>query len=170
MKRNTRFNVHYVSRAAIIAAMYVLLTIMFQPISFREMQFRVSEALTLLPLLMPEAIPGLFIGCLLANFLGGALWFDVVFGSLATLLAAFAVQRLRNRPFAAAAMPALFNGAIVGPVIYFGFLHSPGAAVNLPMLLTTAGSVALGEIAVCYTLGLILVKGLQRLPHGILKQ
>ena len=76
------------TRAALIAAIYALLTVIFQPISFGAVQFRISEALTLLPVLMPDAVPGLFIGCLLSNLLGGGVWFDVLLGSAATLLAA----------------------------------------------------------------------------------
>ena len=94
MKLSTRS----ITRAAMIAALYCVLTLLFQPISYGPVQFRVSEALTLLPVFTADAVPGLFIGCLLANLLGGALWYDVVFGALATLLAALCTRRLRSRP------------------------------------------------------------------------
>ncbi|MBQ3575768.1 MAG: QueT transporter family protein, partial [Clostridia bacterium] len=79
MKKSTS----YITRAAIIAAIYCLLTVIFQPISFGAVQFRVSEALTLMPVLFPEAVPGLFVGCLLSNLLGGGVWYDVMLGSVA---------------------------------------------------------------------------------------
>lgn len=130
-----------------MAALYAALTLVFAPISFSALQFRVSEALTLLPLLSPAAVPGLFIGCLGSNLLLGAPWQDVVFGSLATLLAALCTRALRHRPWLAALMPVLFNGLIVGAVLSLVF--------SLPFW-PTAGSVALSEAAVCYMLGLPL--------------
>jgi uncharacterized membrane protein len=135
---------------------------MFQPLSFGPIQFRVAEALTLLPVLCAEAVPGLAIGCLLANLLGGAMWYDVVFGSIATLLAAVCTRKLRGIPAAGAAMPVLFNGAIVGPVVYFAYSKAPGAAFSLPLFLKDVSTVAIGEAAVCYVLGLALVGTLKR--------
>lgn len=164
MKLSTRS----LTRAALIAALYTLLTLLFQPISFREVQFRIAEALTLLPILTVDAVPGLFVGCLLANLLGGGLWFDVVLGSIATLLAAICTHRLRERPLAAALMPVLFNGLIVGPVVYFAYVHAAGTPTSWPVLLSSMGTVALGELAVCYTLGLLLIKSLQHIPERYL--
>lgn len=146
-----------ITRAAMIAAIYCTLTLMFQPISYGPVQFRISEALTLLPVLAAEAVPGLFLGCLLANLLGGAMWFDVVFGSIATLLAALCTRRFREMPTVGAAMPVLFNGVIVGPVVYFAYSKGPGGAFSLPLLLKDVGSVALGEAVICFVLGLALV-------------
>lgn len=67
-------------RGALIAAIYAVLCAALAPISYGEVQFRISEALTILPLLMPEAVPGLFVGCLIANLIGGAGILDIVFG------------------------------------------------------------------------------------------
>ena len=153
------------TRAALIAAIYVLLTILFQPISFGAVQFRISETLTLLPILMPDAVPGLFVGCLLSNLLGGGVWFDVLLGSVATLLAAFCTRRFRSRPLLAAAMPVLFNGLIVGPVVYLAYVRAPGEAISWALMLSSCCTVALGEIAVCYILGLPMVHLLRRLPE-----
>ena len=153
-----KFSTKSMTRAAMVAAIYCVLTLMFQPISYGPVQFRVSEALTLLPVVMAEAVPGLFIGCLLANLLGGAMWYDIVFGSIATLLAAVCTRKLRDIPAAGAAMPVLFNGAIVGPVVYFAYSKAPGGAFSLPLLLKDVGSVAVGEAVVCFVLGLLLVK------------
>ena len=156
------------THAAMIAAVYVLLTIIFRPISFGAVQFRISEALTLLPVLMPDAVPGLFIGCLLSNLLGGGVWFDVLLGSIASLLAAVCTRRFRARPLLAAAMPVLFNGLIVGPVVYLAYVRAPGEAVNWAMMWSSVGTVALGEAVVCYILGLLLVKVLHRVPEKYL--
>jgi len=156
------------TRAAMIAAIYCVLTLMFQPISYGPVQFRISEALTLLPMLTANAVPGLFIGCLLANLLGGAMWYDVVFGSVATLLAAICTRRLRSIPAAAAAMPVLFNGVIVGPVVYFAYSKAPGGAFSLFLLLKDIGSVAFGEAVVCFVLGLAMVGAITRTRRVIL--
>ena len=160
MKRTTRS----LTRAALIAALYLLLTIVFQAISFGAVQFRISEALMLLPVLTVDAVPGLFVGCVLANLLGGGIWYDVVLGYIATLLAAVFARKLRNKPALAAAMPVLFNGLIVGPVVYFAYVRAPGEAVNTLVLLSSVGTVALGELVVCYVLGLPLLRVLRRIP------
>ena len=73
----------FMTQAAMIAAVYVVLTYLFAPFSFGEIQIRISEALTILPLFTPAAIPGLFIGCLTGNILGGAILPDIIFGSIA---------------------------------------------------------------------------------------
>ena len=95
------------ARGAIIAALYTALTVLLAPLSYGEVQIRFSEAFTLLPILMPEAVPALLVGCLLANILGGCTIFDIVFGSLATLLAALCTRRLREKFWLAALMPVL---------------------------------------------------------------
>ena len=86
-------NTRALARGAIIAALYTALTVLLAPLSYGEVQIRFSEAFTLLPILMPEAVPALLVGCLLANILGGCTIFDIVFGSLATLLAALCTRR-----------------------------------------------------------------------------
>ena len=159
-----KFSTRSLTRAALIAALYLLLTILFQAISFGAVQFRISEALMLLPVLTVDAVPGLFVGCVLANLLGGGIWYDVVLGSIATLLAAVFARKLRNKPALAAAMPVLFNGLIVGPVVYFAYVRAPGEAVNTLVLLSSVGTVALGELVVCYVLGLPLLRVLRRIP------
>ena len=163
------FNSRVLARAGVIAAIYVVLTLIFQPISFRAVQFRIAEVMTLMPILTPDAIPGLFVGCLLANWLGGGIWFDVVLGAIATLLAAICTRKCREKPPLAALFPAIFNGLIVGPVVYFAYVRAPGAPVSLPTLALYMGAVALGELVVCYVLGLPLVQGLKRLPKDLLE-
>lgn len=152
-------------RGAAIAALYAALTLLLQAISFGQVQFRVAEAMTILPAVCVEAVPGLFIGCLLANLLyGGVVWFDVVFGSLATLLAALLTRRFRARPWLAALMPVVSNGLIVGPVVAIGYMGSHDPRV----LLLTMATVAAGEAVVVYVLGLPLLHGVKKLPEGVL--
>ena len=139
--------------SAAIAALYAALTLLLAPISYGDWQCRVSEALTMLPLLMPQAVPGLFVGCILANLLGpSAGIFDIVFGSLATLIAALGTWYLRKNKWLAAACPVVANGVIVGLVLSLSF--------HLPFLLT-AIQVAAGE-AIAVVIGLVLVSALKK--------
>ena len=89
--------VTFLTQAAMIAAIYVVLTVVFAPFGFGEVQVRVAESLTILPFFTPAAIPGLFIGCLIGNILGGAIIPDIIFGSLATLIAACFTYTLRKK-------------------------------------------------------------------------
>lgn len=157
-------------RAGAIAALYVVLTVITPfTLNFGPVQFRIAEALMLLPLLTPDAIPGLFVGCLLANLLGGGVWFDVVLGSIATLLAAVFACKCRKKPFLAALMPMIFNGLIVGPVVYFAYVRAPGDSVSVGTLAFNILTVALGELVVCFILGLLLYYGLKRLPDELFR-
>ncbi len=107
-------SVLFLAQGAIIAALYVALTFVFAPISFREIQVRIAEALTILPVFTPAAIPGLFLGCLLGNIMGGAMLPDVIFGSLATLIGAFFTWKLRKfSPWLAPLPPILSNTLII---------------------------------------------------------
>lgn len=140
-----------ITKAAIVAAVYAALTMALYPISYGIVQFRLAEALTVLPAVMPAAVPGLFIGCLLANILGGYGWIDIVFGSLATLIAATLTWWIgRKRPALAPLPPVLVNTAIVGTYIWLLFDRT----YPLSLSLTTF---ALGEGGVCYILGLPLL-------------
>lgn len=138
--------------SAVIAALYAALTLLLAPISYGNLQCRVSEAMTLLPMLMPAAIPGLFVGCLLANILGGATVLDVVFGSLATLVAAVGTYALRKKPALAALCPIVSNGLIVGAVLSYVWA--------LPLFLTMA-EVAIGEVG-AVIIGFILLAALRK--------
>ena len=104
---------------AIAAALYAALTIITAPFSYGPIQFRIAEALCVLPYFIPQTVWGLFAGCILANILSGNVM-DMVFGSLATLLAAFCTAHLgkkRKSPLLACLMPVVFNGIIIGAVI-----------------------------------------------------
>ncbi len=111
--RNSENLPRFLARSALIAALYALLVLAFAPMSFGPVQFRVAEAMTLLPWLFPEAIPGLFVGCLVSNLFGGLGIVDMVFGSLATLLAAWLTRRMPNLLWAAVP-PVLVNALVVG--------------------------------------------------------
>ena len=105
--------VTFMTQAAMIAAIYVVLTYVFAPFSFGEVQVRIAEALTILPLFTPAAIPGLFVGCLIGNILGGAVLPDILCGSLATLIGAFFTYQLRNKsPYLAPLTPIAANTLI----------------------------------------------------------
>ena len=147
-----------VTQGAIIAALYVALTLLFAPISFGEMQVRISEALTILPLFTPAAIPGLFLGCVLGNLLGGAIPLDVICGSLATLIGAAGGYLLRKNRWLVPLPTVLSNALIVPFVLRYGY------GVELPVLLMAA-YVAVGEIVSCYGLGELLGTVLLRHQH-----
>ena len=154
-------NTNSLTRGAIIAAHYAALTLLLAPISYGEVQVRISESLTLLPILLPEGGPALAVGCLLSNILGGATIFDIVFGTLATLLAALCTRLLRKNVFAASAMPVLFNGVIVGAVVHY--CYAPVIPLPLCML-----SVAAGEAVSCMLLGPVVLRAVQRIPSKML--
>ena len=151
----TRSRVRALCMGAVIAALYTALTLVFQPISFQQVQFRVSEALTLLPVLFPEATAGLTIGCLLSNLLAGANPYDVIFGTLATLLAGLLTRRLRRNVWLAALPPVLCNGIIIGLVLTYAY--------GIDLLWLNVLTVSLGQAVVCYALGIPLVKALEHL-------
>lgn len=158
---NRSFDTRKLAFAGMIAALYAVVTLLLRPISYGEMQVRVSEALTLLPILTPAAVPGLFVGCLIANVLGSATIWDMVFGSLATLIAALITRQLRHKPALAALAPVVMNGLVVGLVLHF--------TLNLPLLATMLW-VALGEAVACYALGLPLLWALKKLPEKYFPQ
>jgi len=149
------FTVKNLCLSGIIAALYAGLTVLLQAISFGPVQIRVSEAMTLLPLLTPAAIPGLAIGCFVANLLC-SVWQDWIFGTLATLLAALLTYGLRKNVYLAALMPVLCNGFIIGPMLYI--MYGGSLVINI---LTVAG----GELVACFALGLPLIKALEKNPR-----
>ncbi|GAB1400579.1 MAG: QueT transporter family protein [Synergistaceae bacterium] len=144
--------VRKVALAGVIAGAYIAVTLLFAPLSYGMVQIRISEALTLLPFLFPEAIPGLFAGCLLANFAGGFGLPDVIFGSAATLAAAVLTARMPT-VFLAALPPVLINMVVVG-----GYLS---VLLEVPLLLSML-YVGAGESVACFLLGIPLVLMLQR--------
>ena len=150
-------NVAFITQAAAIAAIYVVLTLVFAPISYGEVQVRIAEALTILPFFTPAAIPGLFIGCLIANTIGGSIILDVIFGSIATLLGAVGTWLLRKNRWLAPLPPIISNTVIVPLVLRFGY----GVVLPLPLLMAF---IAIGEVISCYVLGELLLSVL--LPYA----
>jgi uncharacterized membrane protein len=136
----------YIAQVAVIASLYAAITIVLAPISYGPIQIRVSEALTVLPFVTPAAIPGLFIGCIVANLYGGLGLPDIVGGSLCTLLAAFLTYLLARtkKPILAPLPPVLVNA--FGVSLYLHLLF------HLPYWITVA-YVAIGQIGACFVLG-----------------
>ena len=153
-----KFSAKSMCLSAVIAALYAALTLGFQAISYGPVQFRVSEALTLLPVLFPEAVPGLAVGCLISNLFNpmGATVYDVVFGTLATLLAAVLTQRIRGSIWLRALPPVLCNAVIIGLVITYGY--------GVDLLWMNMLTVGIGQAVVCYVLGIPLVRILEKQP------
>ncbi|HPJ23155.1 MAG TPA: QueT transporter family protein [Clostridia bacterium] len=146
-----KINPAFIARASVIAALYAALTLALAPISYGLVQFRISEALTVLAYFTPAAIPGLFLGCLISNIIGPYGILDIIFGSMATLLAAILTYKIRNK-FLAPLPPVLTNAFIVGPLVaYF---------VNVPFYMGML-YVGIGQLAVCYGLGLPLIYALR---------
>ena len=153
----------FMTQAAMIAAIYVVLTMVFAPISYGEIQLRIAEALTILPFFTPAAIPGLFIGCLIANILGGAILPDIIFGSLATLIGAIFTYALRNsNKFLAPLPPILANTVIVPFILAYGY----GLNLPIPFMMLT---VSIGEVLGCGVLGMILLTALDKYSYKIFK-
>ena len=115
-------NTMFLVQAATIGAIYVVLTLLFAPLSYGEVQVRFSEALTILPYFTPAAIPGLFVGCILSNLLGGAIPVDIIFGSIATLIGAVFTYKLRGSSKWLAPLPPIVANTVIVPfVLYYGY-------------------------------------------------
>lgn len=140
-------NVAFLTQAAMIAAIYVVLTFIFAPISFGEVQIRIAEILTILPIFTPAAIPGLFVGCLIGNISGGALLPDIIFGSIATLIGAVGTYQLRKRNRVFAVLPPILANVVIVP---FVLRYAYGIVLPIPFLMLTVG---IGEVVSCGILG-----------------
>ena len=148
---------NYLVRATMIAAIYVVLNIIFAPISYGPIQVRIAEALVILPFIDPSAIMGLFLGCILANVIGPLGMIDIIGGSLCTLIAAYLTHKVKN-PKLAPLPPVLINA--FGVSIYLHLLF------DLPYWITVL-YIGLGEVIACYVLGypllILLIKNKKRL-------
>ena len=157
-------SVLYLTQAAMIAALYVVITWIFAPFSFGEVQVRLSEALTILPVFTPAAIPGLFIGCIIGNILGGAVLPDIIFGSIATLIGAVFTRKLKDaHPFLAPVPPIVSNALIVPFVLRYAY----SVPLPIPFMMLTVG---IGEILAVYVLGMILLIALEKTKIKIFKK
>ena len=147
---------HFLVQGAAIAAVYVVLTLVFAPLSFGEVQIRFSEALTVLPFFTPAAIPGLFVGCIIANLLGGAIPVDIIFGSIATLIGAFFTYKLRNTSRWTAPVPPIVSNIVIVPlVLRYGY----GINLPIPFMMLTVGA---GEFISAGVIGMILLGALSK--------
>ena len=152
MKKNQTL---YIAQAGIIAALYAALCIILAPISFSVFQVRVAEALCILPFFTSAAIPGLTIGCLIANIIGGGVLPDVVFGTLATLIGAIGSYALRRNRYLVAIPPIVANTLIVPFVLKYAY----EAEESIPFIM---GTIAVGEIIAVGILGTALLLAISR--------
>lgn len=164
MNRKKSINVLLLVQAAMIAALYVVLTFVANALGLasQAIQVRFSEALTILPYFTPAAIPGLFIGCLLSNILTGCAIPDIIFGSLATLLAAVLTRILRKNKWLAPLPPIVANAIIVPFVLLYAYGVGP---IWFTFLTVTAG-----EIISCGILGMLLLFSLQKYAGKLFSQ
>lgn len=153
MKKRTNF----ITQGAIVAVIYVILTLVSNSLGLASgvVQIRLSEALTILPMFIPAAVPGLFIGCLLANLICGNMLLDVVFGSLATLFGAVGTYYYGKNKWIAPLFPIISNTVIVSLVLKYVYCIS-GAIWYF------AFTVFLGEVISCGVLGILLFNALKR--------
>lgn len=152
--------IQFITHAAVIAAIYTVLVVIFAPISFGPVQVRIAEALTILPYFTPAAIPGVTIGCFLSAVLATADPLDMIFGSLATLIAALTSYGLRRHKFLVPIPPIVANALIIPWVLRYAY-DIPDA---IPFMMLTVG---LGEVVSVGILGMILLFALERVKPYI---
>ena len=162
MKRHNKSA--FLTQSGVIAALYVVLTLLAKLLGLDsgQIQLRLSEALCVLPVFLPAAVPGLTVGCLLANILCGNIFWDVIFGTLATLLGAVGTRMLRNRPLLALLPPILANTLIVPFVLAYAY----GLPGGVPLFMLTVG---MGEVLSCGVLGRVLWKALDKRKEALFK-
>ncbi|MBR1868009.1 MAG: QueT transporter family protein [Clostridia bacterium] len=151
-----KFSAKKLARSGVIAALYVVLTLLLAPISFGTVQARVSEALTILPIFFPEAVPALYVACMLVNLIAGYGVYDIFLGSLATLFAAIAtyllgkfIKNVHLKGWLGIIPPVVFN-ALMLPVVFL----LAGGLENAYFV--EAAIIAAGELLVLATVGMIL--------------
>ncbi len=161
-KKNSAKTVRYLTRSALICALYLLLTYLSSMLSLSNgvVQIRLSEVLCVLPAFFPSAIPGLALGCLISNFLCGALIWDVLFGSLATLLGAVGTYLLRTHRFLRLLVPIVCNAIVIGLVLRYAYWFP------LP-LWTLMTFVAIGEFLSCGIFGYFFGEALEKRRKGM---
>ncbi len=145
----------YIAKAGLIAALYAGLCLALQSISFGPVQVRVANALMILPYFTSAAIPGLYVGCLIANLIGGGVMIDVVAGSFVTLFGAIGARLLRNTPWLMPLPTLILNILVVPQILKYGY----GVPLPIPLSMLYIG---IGAFIACYVLGMLL--------FGVLKQ
>lgn len=156
----------YISETAVIAALYAALTYISSVfgVAYLGVQFRISEALTIMPIFSTASIWGLVIGCVLGNIGSPFFVIDMIFGSAATLLAAILTRKLRNRkikgfPIFSFLPPIILNAFFVGAEIAF----LADGVFSVKLFIISALQVAFGEMAVLFILGVPLYKAVKML-------
>lgn len=159
----SRFTTRQIALSGIIAAVYAVMSLLSSVfgIAYGPIQCRFSEALTVLPFFLPEAIPGLFIGCVVSNLMSTVGPLDIIFGSLATLLAALWTRQMPNK-WLAPLPPVICNAVIIGAMIAWYEVGFTNAFWG--MFAFNALTVGIGEAIACYVLGLLLLQVLSRTP------
>lgn len=159
--KNTK--VTYLTQAAVIAALYVVLTLIANALGLANysIQVRFSEALTILPLFTPAAIPGLYVGCLLSNILTGCIAWDILFGPIATLLGAVGTYLLRKKSKWLAPIPPILSNMLIVPLVLSYAYHFEG---SIPYFILTVG---IGEVISCGVLGMLLYFTLKKYAKQI---
>ena len=162
----------FIVQAAMVAAIYVALTLISSAAGLASgtIQVRISEALCILPVFMPAAIPGLWLGCFLANLLTGGILLDVVCGSIATLIGAVGTYLLRRHKLLCTWPPVIANMIIVPFVLRYGYgfvTEYNGIDWSIPFNAITVG---IGEIITCVAMGGVLLRVLLRYRNVIFPQ
>lgn len=149
-------NTLFITEAAVIAAIYTVLVMIFHLSSFGPVQFRVAEALTVLPYFTPAAIPGVTIGCFLSAVFSGAAVLDMIFGTLATFIAAILSYCLRRNKYLVPVPPIIANALVIPWVLKFAY----GEAQPVPLMMLTVGA---GELVAAGVLGMVLLLALDKI-------
>lgn len=165
---NHKHRIRYLTRASLIAAMYVTLTLLSNSfgLAFGPIQVRISEALCILAVFLPEAVPGLTVGCVIANLFspfGAGMIGDMIFGSFATLIGAWGAYKLSAHPYLAPIPTVLSNTIIVSFVLAIFYQVEE----SVPFLMLTVG---IGEVIAAYLLGIALYHAMTPLRAHILKE
>lgn len=159
-----KFTTRELTLAALVAALYAVMSYFGNifGLTYGGIQCRFAEALCVLPFFFPCTVPGLFVGCLITNLMSSVGPLDMVFGSMATLLAAIWTTRMPNR-FLAPLPPVICNGIIIGAMIaWYEAGFGPGF---WPMFAWNGITVAIGEAIACYGLGGLLLSALEKIPR-----
>lgn len=154
--------VQFITQGAVIAAIYVVLVLIFDTFSFGPIQFRIAEMLTIMPYFTPAAIPGLFVGCLIANIIGGGLIWDIVFGSIATLIGAIGSYLVRKNKWLVPLPPIIANMVIVPFVLKYAYGYDG-------LLVYFMFTVGLSEIIGCGIIGMALLTVMAKNREHIFK-
>ena len=158
-------NILFITQAAVIAAIYVVLTMIAAGFDLASgmIQVRFSEALTVLPYFTPAAIPGLAIGCLISNTVTGCMVPDIIFGTLATLIGAIGSWYLRRSKVLVTIPPVISNALIIPFILTYAY-HIPG---GIPLQMLTVGA---GEVISCVLIGSVLLRALAPVSRYIFDQ